>query len=78
MREAVNSHALPIYEKNRIASLLCIFETTIVKCIFSTVMQSQIITQHGNAYSYRAITVHRSQSEDLVKTRGKLSSPVCK
>ena len=29
MRMAVNSHALPIYKKNRIASLLCIFETTI-------------------------------------------------
>ena len=29
MRVAVNSHALPIYKKNRIASLLCIFETTI-------------------------------------------------
>ena len=27
---AVNSHALPIYKKNRIASLLCIFETTIL------------------------------------------------
>ena len=29
MRVAVNSHALPIYKKNSIASLLCIFETTI-------------------------------------------------
>ena len=29
MRVAVKSHALPIYKKNRIASLLCIFETTI-------------------------------------------------
>ena len=29
MRVAVNSHALPVYKKNRIASLLCIFETTI-------------------------------------------------
>ena len=29
MRVAVNSHALPIYKENRIASLLCIFETTI-------------------------------------------------
>ena len=29
MREAVNNHALPIYTKNRIASLLCIFESTI-------------------------------------------------
>ena len=27
---AVNSHALPVYKKNRIALLLCIFETTIV------------------------------------------------
>ena len=27
---AVNSHALPVYKKNRIASLLCIFETTII------------------------------------------------
>ena len=29
MRMAVNSLALPIYKKNRFASLLCIFETTI-------------------------------------------------
>ena len=29
MRVAVNSHALPIYKKNIIATLLCIFETTI-------------------------------------------------
>ena len=31
MRVAVNSHALPVYKKNRIASLLCIFETTILQ-----------------------------------------------
>ena len=30
MRVAVNSHALPVYTKNRIASLLCIFETIIL------------------------------------------------
>ena len=30
MRVTVNSHALPIYKKNRIASFLCIFETTIL------------------------------------------------
>ena len=29
MRVAVNSHALPVHKKNRIASLICIFETTI-------------------------------------------------
>ena len=30
MRLAVKSHALPVYKKNRIASLLCIFKSTIV------------------------------------------------
>ena len=29
---AVKSHALPVYKKNRIASLLCIFETTVLFC----------------------------------------------
>ena len=29
MHVAVNSHALPVHEKNGIASLLCIFESTI-------------------------------------------------
>ena len=29
MRVAVKSHNLPVHKKNRIASLLCIFETTI-------------------------------------------------
>ena len=31
MRLAVKSHALPVYKKNRIASLLCIFESIIGK-----------------------------------------------
>ena len=30
MRVAVKSHALPVYKKNRITSLLCIFETTVL------------------------------------------------
>ena len=30
MRVAVKSNASPVYKKNTIASLLCIFETTIV------------------------------------------------
>ena len=34
MRVAVNSHALPIYKKDRIALLLCIFETTIMSHIY--------------------------------------------
>ena len=34
MRVAVNSHALPIHKKNRIASLLCIFETIIIQVHF--------------------------------------------
>ena len=29
MRVAVENYALPVYKKNRIASLLCIFESTI-------------------------------------------------
>ena len=29
MRVAVNNHALPVYKKTRITSLLCIFESTI-------------------------------------------------
>ena len=29
MRVAVNSHALPVHKKKRIASLICIFETTV-------------------------------------------------
>ena len=29
VREAVNSHALPVHKKNRITLLLCIFETII-------------------------------------------------
>ena len=33
MRMAVNSHALPVYKKNRIASLLCIFETTYTRVV---------------------------------------------
>ena len=39
-------------------------------------MQSQIITQHGNAYSYRAITVHLSQSGDWVCNVNVVESPV--
>ena len=30
VRVAVNSHALPVHKKNRITSLLCIFETIII------------------------------------------------
>ena len=30
VRVAVNSHALPVHMKNRITSLLCIFETIIM------------------------------------------------
>ena len=41
MHVAVNSHALPIYKKNRIASLLCIFEKTIV---YSTYLWRLLIT----------------------------------
>ena len=35
VRVAVNSHALPVHKKNRITSLLCIFETIIQVCFTS-------------------------------------------
>ena len=34
MRVPVKSHTLPIYKENRIASLLCIFETTVHSLFF--------------------------------------------
>ena len=43
MRVAVNSHALPIYKKNRIASLLCIFETTIIAVCIDRLLLSFIL-----------------------------------
>ena len=45
MRVAVKSHALPIYKKNRIASLLCIFETTILPTDFGI-----LAFQNGHPY----------------------------
>ena len=45
MRVAVNSHALPIYMKNRIASLLCIFETIINPCDKSTKYLTILVCQ---------------------------------
>ena len=33
VRVAVNSHALPVHKKNRITSLLCIFETIITESV---------------------------------------------
>ena len=35
MRVAVNSHALPVHEKNGIVSLLCIFESTIIMILLT-------------------------------------------
>ena len=50
MRVAVNSHALPIYKKNRIASLLCIFETTIADLhrLLLDVNYTRTITEGSN------------------------------
>ena len=44
MRVAVNSHALPIYKKNRIASLLCIFETTIKQSFLGGLLSDIVVT----------------------------------
>ena len=43
MRVVVKNHALPVYKKNRIASLLCIFESTIK----STAVHSFFVTNES-------------------------------
>ena len=50
MRVAVNSHALPVYKKNRIASLLCIFETTITYFFFEITYLLKYQSNHVVAY----------------------------
>ena len=43
-RVAVKSHALPVYKKNRLASLPCIFETSIfIRIGLSFVLGSEIV-----------------------------------
>ena len=42
---AVKNHALPVYTKNRIASLLCIFESIIYHCQI-LYMSCIIVTLH--------------------------------
>ena len=47
MRVAVKSHALPVYKKNRIASLLFIFETIIIFIVthsFSEIIYFELFT----------------------------------
>ena len=44
MRGSVNSHALPVYKQNRIASLLCIFETIIYGCIYNYICEPRTLT----------------------------------
>ena len=41
-RVAVKSHALPFYKKNRISSLLCIFETIIVYSLNSGIFSISV------------------------------------
>ena len=53
MGVAVNCHALPVYKKNRIASLLCIFEATIMKFF------------EGYSSGIQFTKVHRLSSESL-------------
>ena len=43
MRVTVKSHALPVYKKNRIVSLLCIFESTIHVIVMRCAIKLQLI-----------------------------------
>ena len=45
MRVAVNSHALPVYKKNRFASLPCIFET-----IIALVSRITVVTKENGLF----------------------------
>ena len=47
VRVAVNSHALPVHKKNRITSLLCIFETIILYNIFVGGGTELVLTDNG-------------------------------
>ena len=53
---AVNSDALPAYKKNRIASLLCIFETTVRRPIMTFVYGNSNLwplkIYNGQSYPY--------------------------
>ena len=46
MRVTVKNHALPIFRKNRIASLLCIFESIIVHV--SVYIDKEVAPNSGN------------------------------
>ena len=69
MRVAVNSHALPIYKKNRIASLLCIFETTIRQF---DIRETPFMNKYGNTNSF--IQIFGSGHFSGREVRGKSSS----
>ena len=45
MRVVVNSHALPVYKTNRIATLLCIFETAILMLHFIEIRTSDSLNE---------------------------------
>ena len=52
MRVAVNNHALPVYKKCRLVSLLCIFKTTIIEFSLTVKAATLIfISGRGSAVS---------------------------
>ena len=57
MRVAVINHALPIFKKNRIASLLCIFETKIPG--ISNTLREKYLGLYTNVLYYSANHVYR-------------------
>ena len=47
MRVVVKNHALPVYKKNRLASLLCIFESTIYIFLCGIVCNRFVPSNYG-------------------------------
>ena len=64
MRVAVKNHALPVYQKNRIASLLCIFESTIGKMPLEN-YEPHLCILH---VYYICIKNYRKESENVYDT----------
>ena len=55
MRVAKNSHALPLYKKYRLASLLCIFKTIIAAYLMVNNRIFFIISQSGDSNEHHKL-----------------------
>ena len=64
MRVAVKNHALPVYKKNRLASLLCIFEST----IHATYLYTVSVIKSWDSHDLLIQTCYQSASSRVTET----------